>query len=108
MSFFKSSILLILFIAAGPLALVAQRVVQRKQLFDYDWKFNLGDVKRGSSFEFDDQNWRTIDLPHDWSIEGRLVRKIRLVEMEVFFHREQAGIERNLWCRLIGREGLFP
>jgi beta-galactosidase len=72
MSFFKSLILLILFIAVGPLALVAQGLVQRKQLFDYDWKFNLGDVKGGSSFEFDDQHWRTLDLPHDWSIEGKI------------------------------------
>jgi beta-galactosidase len=55
--------------------ILAQETVPRKQLFDNDWKFNLGDVKNGSSFEFDDQNWRNIDLPHDWSIEGRISPK---------------------------------
>ena len=46
-------------------------LIDRKQLFDYDWKFNLGDDPAASTFEFDDKNWRSIDLPHDCSIEGK-------------------------------------
>lgn len=42
-----------------------------KQLFDYDWKFYLGDDPAASTADFDDKNWRNIDLPHDWSIEGK-------------------------------------
>ncbi|MEO7978276.1 sugar-binding domain-containing protein [Flavobacterium sp.] len=41
-----------------------------KELFDYDWKFYLGDNDAASKINFDDTNWRTLDLPHDWSIEG--------------------------------------
>ena len=44
----------------------------RKQLFDFDWKFTLGDPAEASSADFDDTDWRTLDLPHDWSVEGTI------------------------------------
>jgi beta-galactosidase len=50
----------------------AQEKTQRKQLFDYDWKFYSGDIPMARNAEFDDSNWRNLDLPHDWSIEGKL------------------------------------
>jgi beta-galactosidase len=43
-----------------------------KQLFDYDWKFYLGDTASARLNDFDDKAWRTLDLPHDWSIEGQI------------------------------------
>ncbi len=45
---------------------------QRKQLFDYDWKFIQADVVQAGARDFDDMAWRSLDLPHDWSIEGRI------------------------------------
>jgi beta-galactosidase len=39
-------------------------------LFDHDWKFHLGDATDAEKAGFDDTSWRTLDLPHDWSIEG--------------------------------------
>jgi len=44
---------------------------ERKQLFDYNWKFFLGDTAAKSK-DFNDMDWRTLDLPHDWSIEGKI------------------------------------
>lgn len=44
--------------------------MQRKQLFDNDWKFFLGDNPSANAVGFDDTGWRNLDLPHDWSIEG--------------------------------------
>ncbi|HAH22353.1 MAG TPA: glycoside hydrolase family 2 [Prolixibacteraceae bacterium] len=41
----------------------------REQNFDANWKFYLGDIKGADSAKFDDSKWRTLDLPHDWSIE---------------------------------------
>ncbi len=38
-------------------------------LFDAGWKFHRGGADRAEQPEFDDAAWRTIDLPHDWSIE---------------------------------------
>jgi beta-galactosidase len=51
---------------------VAQENIQRKQLFDSNWKFFLGDIPSASASNFDDNSWRNLDLPHDWSIEGVL------------------------------------
>jgi len=39
--------------------------------FDKGWHFNLGDVKDGEKTSLDDANWRLLNLPHDWSIEGK-------------------------------------
>ena len=41
----------------------------RTQNFDSDWKFNLGDVSNAQTPTFDDSKWRTLSLPHDYSIE---------------------------------------
>ena len=38
--------------------------------FDRGWKFHLGDVANGQDAALNDSAWRTLDLPHDWSIEG--------------------------------------
>lgn len=50
----------------------AQNNIQRKQLFDYSWKFYKGDTASASLPDFNDKNWRALDLPHDWSIEGQI------------------------------------
>ena len=42
------------------------------ELFNNNWRFNLSDVKEGSSSTLDDSKWRKLDLPHDWSVEGTL------------------------------------
>ena len=41
-----------------------------RENFDADWKFHLGDMDGAEHPGFDDRCWRTLDLPHDWSIEG--------------------------------------
>lgn len=41
-----------------------------RQLFTQDWKFFKGDCADGYYNEFNDADWRNIDLPHDFSIEG--------------------------------------
>jgi beta-galactosidase len=47
----------------------------RKQLFDYNWKFFLGDTAYAELNDFNDLAWRNLDLPHDWSIEGEIDHK---------------------------------
>jgi beta-galactosidase len=37
---------------------------------DYGWRFTTGDPAGAEAAGFDDKAWRTVDLPHDWSIEG--------------------------------------
>ncbi|MCQ2177658.1 MAG: DUF4982 domain-containing protein [Bacteroidales bacterium] len=38
--------------------------------FNFEWKFTLGDSGDFASASFDDSGWRSLHLPHDWSIEG--------------------------------------
>ncbi len=37
---------------------------------DFGWKFSLSDQAGAEAPTFDDKSWRTVSLPHDWSIEG--------------------------------------
>jgi len=46
--------------------------IQRKQLLDYHWKFALCDYPAARNNDFNDTNWRILNLPHDWSIEGKI------------------------------------
>ncbi|MES2276392.1 MAG: sugar-binding domain-containing protein [Bacteroidota bacterium] len=39
-------------------------------LMDHNWKFTLGDKELAKNTDFNDNDWRSVDLPHDWSIEG--------------------------------------
>ncbi len=43
--------------------------VRIRERFDGGWRFLRGDEAEASKAEFDDAAWRTIDLPHDWSVE---------------------------------------
>ncbi|MDF7823451.1 glycoside hydrolase family 2 TIM barrel-domain containing protein [Pontiellaceae bacterium B12227] len=44
-------------------------------LFDEDWKFVQKDVPKAERVQYSDSEWRTLDLPHDWSVEGKFDRK---------------------------------
>lgn len=82
-------IILLIILSTGML--FAQR---KKLLMDFDWKFHLGNAasieedfnygieaifaKAGSATgaittKFNDDNWRTINLPHDWVVEQGFV-----------------------------------
>ena len=41
-------------------------------MLDHDWRFILGDAAGAEAPAFDASAWRTLDLPHDWSIEGKI------------------------------------
>jgi beta-galactosidase len=41
----------------------------REQSFDSGWLFYRGDAPEAEKPGFSDSSWRTLDLPHDWSIE---------------------------------------
>lgn len=59
---------LLLFIAAQLGA--AAQTSQYRLNFDEKWKFELQAKPGFESSGFDDKNWRTLNLPHDWTIEG--------------------------------------
>jgi len=55
---------------------------REKIAFNDGWKFKLADQKEYCTANYDDSEWRTLSLPHDWSIEGQ-------------FSEEHSG--RNAW-----------
>ena len=46
-----------------------------RESFDFGWKFHRGDFPGAEMPEFSESDWRTLDLPHDWSIEGAFDEK---------------------------------
>lgn len=59
--------------ATAPVSLAIEQGTtsqQRETNFNFGWKFQLGDTADASRPDFDDSAWRSLDLPHDWSIEG--------------------------------------
>lgn len=68
----KCFLIAMIIFSSSVITIKAQENIQRKQLFDFNWKFFLGDSPSAGVKDFNDKNWRDLDLPHDWSIEGKL------------------------------------
>lgn len=43
--------------------------VRINKLFNFDWKFKAGELKDAQRSEYDDSQWRALDLPHDLQFE---------------------------------------
>ena len=37
---------------------------------DLGWRFHAGDAPTAMEPGFDDAGWRSVNIPHDWSVEG--------------------------------------
>jgi beta-galactosidase len=48
---------------------IQNKPVERETNFNAGWKFICADVENAEQPAFDDATWRTLDLPHDYSIE---------------------------------------
>ena len=57
-----------LFVQASFYA-TAQTTTRAIQDFDSNWKFYLGNADDAKDISFNDASWRSLTLPHDWSIE---------------------------------------
>ena len=70
----RLSLLSLALVAATPAAWAATttsaappRIIES---FDAGWKFSKGDTPDAAKPEFNDTAWQTVDVPHDWAIEG--------------------------------------
>lgn len=63
-----TNLIIWLFFAASLPAL-ANDAIREKQNFNQGWRFSLSDSAVYSSTDYNDSLWRTLDLPHDWSVE---------------------------------------
>jgi beta-galactosidase len=68
-----NKIIFLFFLLIPSMCLLAQprRVIS----FTNDWRFFLGDEEKAKENKYDDSQWRKLDLPHDWSIEGAFSEK---------------------------------
>lgn len=46
----------------------------RRLDFTADWAFRLGDDTTAARPEYNDADWRKLNLPHDWAVEGEFSR----------------------------------
>lgn len=88
--------------------------VRRKQLFDLNWKFNMEDNTFASEVDFDDRNWRNLDLPHDWSKDKKLLKsapenQTDSISTETGWYRKHFEIPENWMDKsiLIDFEGIY-
>ena len=56
--------------AGQVLAQPTESAPRVRDSFDFGWKFTKGNAAGAQEPAFDDRGWRSLDLPHDWSIEG--------------------------------------
>ncbi|WP_281614877.1 glycoside hydrolase family 2 TIM barrel-domain containing protein [Flammeovirga sp. SubArs3] len=54
----------------GLLFSTLQLSAQQRLNFNKDWKFKLDDHSGAEKLNYNDKDWRDLNLPHDWSIEG--------------------------------------
>jgi len=57
-------------IAVMTNGLVSAGEARHTQSFDSAWRFCAGEITGAERPEYDDASWLTVDVPHDWSIEG--------------------------------------
>ncbi len=57
------------FVALLSLITVFAFADDRKSCIDDDWKFHYGPAIESINADYDDSAWRTLSLPHDWSVE---------------------------------------
>jgi len=50
-------------------AVIANAAESRDRSFDSGWRFLRADAAGAEAAGFDDTQWRTLEVPHDWSIE---------------------------------------
>jgi beta-galactosidase len=67
--------LLLLIIALSSCSNISTyKEIRERTNFGEGWKFHLGDTT-AQEIAFNDASWRTLNLPHDWSIEGEFSEK---------------------------------
>jgi beta-galactosidase len=57
------------FVGLGLFALSGPARAQKDQLIDSGWRFKAGDIAGAGQPQFDDHDWQTVDLPHNWGWE---------------------------------------
>lgn len=71
-------------------------------LLEEGWKFTKGDYPEAANKNFDDRNWESVIVPHDWAIYGPFDRKHDLQEVAITQNGETVATVKT------GRTGGLP
>ncbi len=66
------------------------------------WKFQKGSFPDAASSDFDDNNWETVTVPHDWAIYGPFDKEIDKQVVAITQNGEEVATEKT------GRTGALP
>lgn len=93
------------FIATTLLLLSAATIAAqpRKTCIDHDWRFRYGAAADAHLAEYDDASWRSLNLPHDWSVETEAATA--LGDNVGPFSRKSIGTDATGWT--VGGEGWY-
>ena len=72
----KFAFLFLLLVSEFSLLAIPIAQVRQKVCINKDWKFTLRDDPQFRDSAYNDASWRTLNLPHDWSIEGAIDKSI--------------------------------
>ena len=81
------------------LSVLAQR---SEVLLNKNWKFTKGDIANASAVDFNDSQWESVTIPHDWAIFGPFDRANDLQVVQVLQNGETEPSEKT------GRSGGLP
>ena len=70
----KLNIICIVFFISANVSGITKHSVRETLKFTNGWKFVLSDREEYKNPLYNDSGWRDLDLPHDWSIEGKFSR----------------------------------
>lgn len=66
------------------------------------WKFHKGDIVGANKFDFEDNDWETVIVPHDWAIYGPFDKEIDKQTVQILQNNEEVATEKT------GRTGALP
>ncbi|WP_372776454.1 glycoside hydrolase family 2 TIM barrel-domain containing protein [Mangrovibacterium sp.] len=71
-------------------------------ILDKNWKFTKGNMEGAEHPGFDDSNWESVSVPHDWAIFGPFDKEVDKQVVAITQNNEQDASEKT------GRTGSLP
>ena len=80
----------------------ADNTLRNEILLDRNWKFTKGDYPDAIQKDFNDSQWESVVIPHDWAIYGPFDRKNDMQEVAITQNGEKVATQKT------GRTGGLP
>ena len=81
------------FLLATILCSVCSLNAQRhEQLLETGWKFHKGEANGAETISFNDSQWESVCIPHDWAIYGPFDRNNDLQNVAITQELRETGI----------------